>query len=121
MGIGRQSEDFFAILSVNILRIEGSDAGTPAAKRASDWELCVMDGNYEWQSFRADEKLRSRRQEAEAHRQGKEVEGDGRSSVIARILVSLRIGWAALTRYLLREGPPDTFHSRRPEERERLV
>lgn len=80
-----------------------------------------MDGNYEWQRFRAAEKLRARRQEADAQRQAGEAGKDSRSAVSSRIFAPFRTVWAALIRHRLREGLPDASHSGRREERERLV
>jgi hypothetical protein len=39
----------------------------------------MMDGHYEWQKFRANERIQMRLQEAEAHRRAKEGE-NGRAS-----------------------------------------
>ncbi|MBX3058222.1 MAG: hypothetical protein KF770_17300 [Anaerolineae bacterium] len=50
-----------------------------------------MDGNYEWQKNRANERIQARLQEAEAHRQGKQ--GNGRTPLLPlKVIIPVLMG-----------------------------
>jgi hypothetical protein len=60
----------------------------------------MMDGNYEWQKFRVNEKLQSHLRDAEAHRLAKQA---GNSSMLAfslKVALPLLIGLTVVVWFL---------------------
>lgn len=60
-----------------------------------------MSSNFEWQKFQANERLRERRREAEAHRRVRESGSSSRSRLVIPLEVTILLGVMAMAFWLL--------------------
>lgn len=75
-----------------------------------------MDGNYEWQQFRAHERSKAQLQEAEVHRLAKEG-GNGRLPFLTSIAIRIKSARSAWKRFRQKHVPARDAK----EKRERFV
>ncbi len=79
-----------------------------------------MDSNYEWQQFRANERAKVRRQEAEVQRRAK-VDKDGRLPLIDQVIDFIRPSLSGLGRFVRRRGARADSTGSEMDKRERLA
>ncbi len=79
-----------------------------------------MDSNYEWQKFRANERVQARLQEAETHRLAK-LGDNGRLPFVRQIFAAIKTTLSALMRVLRNDVSRTRSAVDEVEKRERLV